>query len=224
VPPDTRQRILDTARALFNEQGVHRVGVRDLARALGMSPGNLAYHFATKDDLISALVLEVHALNSRLVFAALPPEFSLVALYLAARAVMERSLAYRFVLLSYVDAVRASPRLLELETSLEAKRRARSDQMMALLCKNGYVDRRRTSARADLIYEQGRFISSGWLAAALLYPEGRDDAQAVLHHAKVGCALLEPYCTAKGLRQMRQILAGAHDGPLPAAPLTPRTS
>ena len=214
MPPDTRRRILDTARELFNEQGVHRVGVRDLARATGMSPGNLAYHFATKDDLIAALVTELHELNTRQVFAELPRGFSLVTLYLAARAVMQSCLVYRFVLLSYVDAVRASPRLLELETAQEAGRRRRANQMMALLAHNGFVDRRRTAARADVIYEQSRFISSGWLAAAALYPDGRDDDESVLHYAKLGCLLLEPYCTLKGARQMRQILRGAHDAAL----------
>src|SRR5690349_18684968 len=115
---DTRQRILDTARALANERGLHRVGVREIARATGMSPGNLAYHFPTKDDLVSALVLELHDLNARTIFAALPPSFSMVTLYRAAVATMRNILAFRFIVLSYVDAVRASSELQKVEVSL----------------------------------------------------------------------------------------------------------
>jgi len=209
---ETRQRILDTARALFNERGLHRVGVRDIARATGMSPGNLAYHFPTKDNLVSALVLELHELNARAVFADLPPSFSLVTLYRSAVIVMRNILGYRFVLLSYVDAVMASPELQELNASLFRKRRAREEEMMDLLARNGYLDRRAFAARAEYLYEQGDMISSGWLTADALRPGGRrDDETVVLHYAKVGCALLEPYCTPKGARQMRRVLAGAHD-------------
>jgi AcrR family transcriptional regulator len=94
---ETRARILDTARAMFNERGVHRVGVRDIARETDMSPGNLAYHFPTKDSLVSALMLELHELNSRTVFAAPPADFSVVTFYRSAVAAMRSILGYRFV-------------------------------------------------------------------------------------------------------------------------------
>src|SRR4029078_1104968 len=98
---DTRRRILDTARSMFNEEGLARVGVRDIARALEMSPGNLAYHFATKDDLVAALVIELPELNLATVFADVPEDFSLATLYTLAVGAMRNMLGYRFVLLSY---------------------------------------------------------------------------------------------------------------------------
>jgi AcrR family transcriptional regulator len=214
---DTRARILETARALFNEHGLHRVGVRDIARAMEMSPGNLAYHFPTKDALVSALVLELHDLNQRTVFADVRTELSLVAFYRTAIAAMRNILQYRFVLLSYVDVVLASPELQKLEVDLAPARRRRSDTMLALLADGGWLDRRRL-ARATYLYEQGQMISSGWLAAAALTPGAKDDDDVVLHYAKVGAALLEPYCTPKGARQMRRILAGGYDAEKAARP------
>jgi AcrR family transcriptional regulator len=211
---ETRQRILDTARGLFNERGLHRVGVRDIARATGMSPGNLAYHFPTKDGLVSALMLELYELNARTVFADLPADFSVVTLYRAAVGAMRNMLVYRFVLLSYVDAVMVSPALREFEAEFQAKRRQRSEAMMVRLAQNDYLDARAFAARADLLHEQGEMISSGWLAADARRPGRRSDEAVVLHYAKVGCALIEPYCTPKGARQMRQILAGKHDAGL----------
>jgi AcrR family transcriptional regulator len=83
---DTRQRILDTARGLFNESGLSRVGVREIARALEMSPGNLAYHFPTKDELVAALVKELHARVNADVGAGMAAEPSLAGFYRAAQA------------------------------------------------------------------------------------------------------------------------------------------
>jgi AcrR family transcriptional regulator len=204
----TRQRILDTARQLFNTHGLHRVGVRELARAAEMSAGNLAYHFPTKDDLVAALVSDLYELNQRSIFSGLPSDFSLRTLYTSATAAMRNMLEYRFVLLSYVDAVTASPRLQEHEAAMARKRRLRHEVMLEALIEGGYLDPR-VRVRSDILHEQGSMISSGWLGAAAL--RGLSDEEAVLHFAKLGCALLEPYCTTKGRRQMRQILSGAYD-------------
>lgn len=51
----TRDRILFTARQLFNERGYGNVPTADLAEHLGMSEGNLWYHFKSKRALLEAL-------------------------------------------------------------------------------------------------------------------------------------------------------------------------
>ena len=207
---DTRQRILDTARRLFNEAGVARVGVRDIARALEMSPGNLAYHFATKDQLVAALVKELHARIDADVGAGMAAEPSLAGFYRAVLAAMRDLLAYRFVLLSYVDAVRASRELQALAAAHLARRRQRHDLLLDALARAGYLDRRAALARSDMLFEQGELISSGWLNAATVRG-WRDDEATIRHFAKVGVALLQPCCTPRGAREMRRILSGDLD-------------
>lgn len=51
----TRDRILVTARQLFNERGYGNVPTADIADHLGMSEGNLWYHFKSKRALLEAL-------------------------------------------------------------------------------------------------------------------------------------------------------------------------
>ncbi len=51
----TRDRILQTSLALFNEEGEANQSAVDIANALEMSPGNLYYHFKGKDAIIRAL-------------------------------------------------------------------------------------------------------------------------------------------------------------------------
>jgi hypothetical protein len=112
---------------------------------------------------------------------------------------MREMLAYRFVLLSYVDAVRASSELQALAAEQLARRRQRHDLLLKALARAGYLDRRAALARTDLLFEQGELISSGWLNAATVRG-WRDDEETIRHFAKVGVALLEPCCTPRGAR------------------------
>lgn len=52
----TRQRILDVTLALYNEQGEPNVSTSLIAAELGISAGNLHYHFRKKDELSAALL------------------------------------------------------------------------------------------------------------------------------------------------------------------------
>lgn len=53
---NTRLRILEEALRQFNKKGIHQVGVREIARSLNMSPGNLSYHFPKKEDLLLEII------------------------------------------------------------------------------------------------------------------------------------------------------------------------
>jgi len=51
----TRDRILEASLVLFNEHGIAAVSTHRIAAELGISPGNLHYHFKSKEQILSWL-------------------------------------------------------------------------------------------------------------------------------------------------------------------------
>lgn len=57
----TPARILDTALALFNQRGTANVTTNHIAEAMGISPGNLYYHYGNKSEIVRGLFARILA-------------------------------------------------------------------------------------------------------------------------------------------------------------------
>ncbi|CAN1594840.1 TetR/AcrR family transcriptional regulator [Pseudomonas sp. B21-028] len=93
----TRDRILECALHLFNEKGEPNVSTLEIANEMGISPGNLYYHFHGKEPLVLGLFEHFQAALSPLLDppadAQLAPEDYWLFLHL----IVERLAQYRFL-------------------------------------------------------------------------------------------------------------------------------
>ncbi|MCD5977348.1 TetR/AcrR family transcriptional regulator [Pseudomonas quasicaspiana] len=93
----TRDRILECALTLFNQQGEPNVSTLEIANELGISPGNLYYHFHGKEPLVLGLFERFQAELSPLLN---PPEDAQLAAedyWLFLHLIVERLADYRFL-------------------------------------------------------------------------------------------------------------------------------
>jgi AcrR family transcriptional regulator len=68
-PRRTRERIVENSLSLFNRDGAPHVTTADIAVEMGISPGNLYYHFRNKDEIIAELFAAFERRLSQLVAA-----------------------------------------------------------------------------------------------------------------------------------------------------------
>ena len=61
---DPRQRILEAAMRCFSDSGFHSASMQQICAAANMSPGGVYRYFASKDEIIEAIVEHVHARNA----------------------------------------------------------------------------------------------------------------------------------------------------------------
>lgn len=55
----TKEKIMTAATQLFNEKGYGTVNLKELAQTIGISRGNLTYHFKNKEILLVSIVKEM---------------------------------------------------------------------------------------------------------------------------------------------------------------------
>ena len=95
-PRRTRERILAAALALFNRQGEPHVTTAVIADELGISPGNLYYHFRNKDEIIGELYAAFEAEVAPLLGAPAGRAPGVEDLWFMLHLLFERMWAYRF--------------------------------------------------------------------------------------------------------------------------------
>jgi AcrR family transcriptional regulator len=107
----TRERILDASLAMFNAQGEPNVTTNHIADELGISPGNLYYHYRNKDDIVERLFARY---EQRMDQALLAPQGRLPNLedvWLQLHLVFECMWNYRFLYRDLVDILARNRKL-----------------------------------------------------------------------------------------------------------------
>lgn len=198
----TARRILDHARNAFNERGVAAVGIRDLARELDLSPGNLSYHFPTKEAMIAALVEEAHASNNAI--TAPPDRLDFIKLDRIIRTIMQRDVEHQWFMRDAVGLMLSLPTLRERHERLQRAREARVDGVIERLIQARMLDAKRTD-RA-LLRLQVVTQTFFWVPSALIATPDRDPGERLDRHARAVLALFAVYATAVGRRQLTPLL------------------
>ncbi|HEX7729147.1 MAG TPA: helix-turn-helix domain-containing protein [Terracidiphilus sp.] len=77
-----RRRILDAARAVFDERGIDRVTMAELTAASGVQPSTMYQYFSNKEDIVWALlggVMEESAARAKRIAAGAPNAYAEIA-------------------------------------------------------------------------------------------------------------------------------------------------
>ncbi|HEY1056212.1 MAG TPA: TetR family transcriptional regulator, partial [Emticicia sp.] len=108
----TKQRILQTSLHLFNQYGIDAVTVRHIAKELGMSHGNLCYHFPNTDAIAETLYEQLIAeLNQVIEEPAVFSTTNLRAFYKLCAFVFEKLYNYKFLIQDFISITRRNPGL-----------------------------------------------------------------------------------------------------------------
>lgn len=223
-PLKTRERILEAARILFNKNGTDEVSTRHIATELGISHGNLCYHFPRKEDIIEALYKQLAERMNAQVLALQPssarapkrtssstrqktmaqntqPQMTLESLLAGTVQSFEVLYEYKFLMLDFVSVMRKLPSVRKHYLELAHLRKQQFSALRTYCVAEGWM-KSDMASRFDTTMNEAMFIVGDfWMASAEILYEGEENAK-IPYYAKVMEALFVPLLTEKGLREL----------------------
>jgi AcrR family transcriptional regulator len=203
---DTAQRILDASLGLFNAEGIENVSLRRVAAELGISQGNLTYHFKKRDDIVFALYLAlVERLNAEIAEVAAADDTPLRHLTRLTRAVFEAFEAYRFLLVDLAQIMRRYPQIQRYHLELQVGRRVQILGMFARMSDDGLLQPERYPGQRELLFTHMSLLSDFFIAGAETIYNIPADARAD-RYMRMTTELLWHHLTPRGQAMLDEAL------------------
>lgn len=194
----TKDRIRDTARKLFNRDGVGKVSVRDICGELKISSGNFSYHYPNKDTIVLDLYLEMRE-EIGLAIASIAENPVSIRFYLETHAkVFQIQYKYIFFYLNLFDILSHFPEVRKVYRKLHKKEREMAAQGLQMFVQAGILDREPGKEEMERIINVGQMLNLTWAVDAQINFKG-NRRQMMAHYMHICCGLLEPYLSPASL-------------------------
>lgn len=202
----TKQRILNTSLQLFNQQGIDTITVRHIAKELGISHGNLCYHFSNTDVIIEKLYEQlIEELNEVLANPALLQALNLKMFYELTCFIFEKLYKYKFLMQDFVSIMRRNPNLKQKHRDLVNSRRMLFQMGVEAAIQVDIFKPDIIEGQYENYFEQLFIISDFWLSSAEILYEGTEENK-LGKYINIAFTLIVPYLTEKGLAEYQEIL------------------
>ena len=193
----TKDKIIYTAIKLFNKQGTNLVSTNHIAKEMGISPGNLYYHFRSKNDIIrsisdnfsnelgSALKIQLDTIS----------DFSsnLTSLFNRFFKIQQ---SYQFLFLEGVHLTKQDSKLLDNYTNLRSLIKKGYHELLSNLVKIKIMKRQSLNIIDDLLDAQW-IIMWYWINHTILDRNTYDDFQ-IKKGIKLSFSIIKPQLTSIG--------------------------
>ncbi len=201
----TKQRILQSSLQLFNQYGVDAVTVRHIAKELGMSHGNLCYHFPNTDAIAETLYEQLlEELNSVLEEPSVFNTINLQTLYKLCAFVFEKLYKYKFLIQDFISLTRRIPGLKQKHRELVASRRLFFQMGIEAGIGAGFLKPEIIEGQYENFFNQLFIIGDFWLASAEILYEGKEEDK-LQTYLNITFTLIVPYLTEKGLSEYKDL-------------------
>ncbi|MDF0533498.1 TetR/AcrR family transcriptional regulator [Shewanella sp. A32] len=191
----TRDRIIQASLQLFNENGERSTTTNHIAAHLGMSPGNLYYHFRNKEDIIRSIftLYETHLESAFQPYDQQQLNVELLISYFDA--IFYTMWQFRFMYANLVDILGRDELLKQRYLKVQVRVQAHATKLLTQLCHDGFlsIDADKIAKLADTI----RMIVSFWISYQLTQSDSTGITKAALYEGVLRVLMIfRGYATA----------------------------
>jgi len=190
---DTKTMILKTALELYNNQGVNAVTSRHIAAKMGISAGNLHYHFRQTDEIIRRLYEQLAA-EFDLIMAGLESveEMNMETFQQGSVQSFELIYKYRFIFLHFVEITLRIPSIRKDYYALTQRRTAQFLAVFEQLKAKGIFRNDLPESAWETLVQQIFIVADFWLSNNELTIRLKG-GNAVKHYSRVFSGMFYPY-------------------------------
>lgn len=200
----TKDKILETARILFNTHGISAISSKAIAEEMGISYGNLCYHFPKKDDIILQLYLNMQK-NVEQQFKNIKEEVINLEFMLSRLKILFVEIyKYKFIYLGITKVVRHFDHIKKHAQDQFDQRWNILDTISGFLIANGYMKAFKDDRQKDMLIHALLMVSNSWISDAEVFYKGKDDEK-IDYYMQVFFNLVRPTLTEKGLEGFKTV-------------------
>jgi AcrR family transcriptional regulator len=212
-----KQRIIDRAQELFNEHGIIAIGMRELARELALSPGNLTYHFARKEDLLLAIAARLAVTNAD-TLQQLAQLTTFTQFFDAYRQLLRNQYQFRCFPLQLVYVLDTYPTLAARYGENQLRRTSSFEAILRRLQAAGRLDANMDEALLGQLVGYCTLIGRFWLSEYWISYRDQPLDQVIQRYVGLLALAVLPYTTEVGRREVEPYLT-AQPATLSTTPL-----
>ena len=174
--------------------------LRTIAGEMGISQGNLNYHFKKREDIIRELYFQLVARIDEKVDGKALEAPSLRALFDISVTIMDSFYKYRFFLLDFVQIIREDKKIRDHYLQLSRQREEQFEQLFSGLIKYGTLKKEEFVGQYANLYKRWNIMGDFWLSSALL-TQGRNEKKQIQEYSRIIGESIIPYLTERGKRE-----------------------
>lgn len=200
----TKERILEKALELFNKKGISAVSSKHISEELGISYGNLCYHFPRKDDIVLQLYLSMQK-RIDLQFKNIQKEVMNFEFMLSRLKVLfEEIYHYKFIYLGITKVMRHFDHIKKHAQQQMQERWDILNNLGDFLIKEGYIKPFKAQKHKDMLIHALLMITNSWISDAETFFTGKEEEK-VDYYMQLFFNLIHPILTEKGKEGFRKV-------------------
>lgn len=194
----TKQKILKKSLELFNHIGVSKTSLRTIADEVGISVGNLQYHFKKREEIIEALYFQlVEKMDAIFLISS---EDLLKSFLKVSKEIITTLYEYNFFLLDFVAITRKNQKIKSHYSELSKRRETEALDMVAILIKNNLFREELLKDEYRNLFKRIEVISNFWFSSILIQAEVLSK-ESIQDYSLLISQSIYPYLTAEAKNQ-----------------------
>lgn len=196
----THDKILDIALRLFNERGVGQVSSRVISQEMGISYGNLTYHFPKKKDIVLALYANMQREMEQKLMVVFQKIFEADFRKETLKIIFQVTLRYKFIYLNMVELLREFEEIRQNEHLFyETRQRIVSNVIQDLIRAGLFVPELPNFSYERMVHGLD-VIFQLWLVSAEIFFKGNEDEK-IDYYITLLYNTIIPHLTPEGMRK-----------------------